>query len=189
MHTWQGFSAIFTRSGYFRLIRGGVRRPRAWLSFDVIFDVILCQPFFRRLNRWKPNRTFLARKCSYSCVKLIKLGPVFVKHYAPNICLPLNMPKVAKCCKSTIRFGLCSKFNQVIYSSSPISWQTPSSNTFREILLTIRLKCPNLQRAITPKNLKYFKKVNQVIYSSSPIGWPRFKSLAQIVFEISCWQV
>ena len=28
----------------------------------------------------------------------------------------------------------------------------------------------------------------QVIYSSSPISWPSFKPLAQIIFEISCWQ-
>ena len=31
-------------------------------------------------------------------------------------------------------------------------------------------------------------KVNQVIYSSSFISWPSFKPLAQIHFEISCWQ-
>ena len=34
----------------------------------------------------------------------------------------------------------------------------------------------------------FFLKLNQVIYSSSPISWPSFKSLAQILFEISCWQ-
>ena len=28
----------------------------------------------------------------------------------------------------------------------------------------------------------------QVIYSSSPFSWPSFKPLAQILFEISCWQ-
>ena len=33
-----------------------------------------------------------------------------------------------------------------------------------------------------------FSKFNQVIYSSSPISWPSFKSLAQIVFDINCWQ-
>ena len=32
-------------------------------------------------------------------------------------------------------------------------------------------------------------KVNQVIYPSSPISWPSFTPLAQMVFEISCWQV
>ena len=30
---------------------------------------------------------------------------------------------------------------------------------------------------------------NEVIYSSSPISWPSFKPLAQIAFEIYCWQV
>ena len=34
----------------------------------------------------------------------------------------------------------------------------------------------------------FFLKFNQVIYSSSPISWPSFKPLAQIVFEIPCWQ-
>ena len=34
----------------------------------------------------------------------------------------------------------------------------------------------------------FFLKFNQVIYSSSPISWPSFKSLAQILFKISCWQ-
>ena len=29
---------------------------------------------------------------------------------------------------------------------------------------------------------------NQVIYSPAPISWPSFKSLAQILFKISCWQ-
>ena len=33
-----------------------------------------------------------------------------------------------------------------------------------------------------------FLNFNQVIYSSSPISWPSFKPLAQILFEISCWQ-
>ena len=31
-------------------------------------------------------------------------------------------------------------------------------------------------------------KVNLVIYSSFPVSWPSFKTLAQILFEISCWQ-
>ena len=30
---------------------------------------------------------------------------------------------------------------------------------------------------------------NQVIYLSSPVSWTTLKSLAQIVFEISCWQI
>ena len=34
----------------------------------------------------------------------------------------------------------------------------------------------------------FFLNFNQVIYSSSPISWPSFKPLAQILFEISCWQ-
>ena len=35
----------------------------------------------------------------------------------------------------------------------------------------------------------FFSKFNQVINLSSPISWPSFKLLAQIVFNISCWQV
>ena len=34
-----------------------------------------------------------------------------------------------------------------------------------------------------------FVKFNKVIYSSFPISWSSFKPLAQICFEISCWQV
>ena len=69
-------------------------------------------------------------------------------------------------------------------------FQAPSSNSFRDILLT-SIKCPNFQRAITPKNKVNFLKhlFNQVIYSSSPISWPSLKPLAQILFEISCWQI
>ena len=36
---------------------------------------------------------------------------------------------------------------------------------------------------------KNISKFDQVIYSSSPISWPSFKPLAQIVSEISYWQV
>ena len=36
--------------------------------------------------------------------------------------------------------------------------------------------------------MNFFKNLIQVIYSSSPISWPSFKPLAQILFEISCWQ-
>ena len=37
-------------------------------------------------------------------------------------------------------------------------------------------------------NVTFFLKFNHVIYSSSPISWPSCKPLAQILFEISCWQ-
>ena len=65
------FSAIFACSWYFRLTRQGVRRPRAlhqdvkltlWSHFDIIL-------------RQEPYRTFLARKCSYSCVNLREIKP------------------------------------------------------------------------------------------------------------------
>ena len=45
---------------------------------------------------------------------------------------------------------------------------------------------PNLQQEIFNG---ICSNINQVLYSSSPISWPSFKPLAQIVFEISCWQV
>ena len=49
-------------------------------------------------------------------------------------------------------------------------FQAPSSNTFREILLTI-FECANLQRAITPEIFdRICSKVDRVIYSSSPIN-------------------
>ena len=51
----------------------------------------------------------------------------------------------------SLPFGLLVfKFNQVIYSSSPISW--PSFKLLSQIILQIScLKCPNFQRAITPE--------------------------------------
>ena len=54
------------------------------------------------------------------------LEPMFVKHYAPNTCLPLNMAKFRQCRISTKIIGLCRKVKQVIYSSSP--FQTASSH-------------------------------------------------------------
>ena len=62
-----------------------------------------------------------------------------------------------------------SKVKQAIYFPSPINslFQAPSSNSFRDTLLT-SLKFPNLQRATTPGRI--YSKVNQVIYSSSPIS-------------------
>ena len=58
------------------------------------------------------------------------------------------------------------------------SWSSAILN-FQDILLTT-LKCPNLQRAITPIKIDGIcSKVNQVIYSSSPISWPSFKPLAK----------
>ena len=34
----------------------------------------------------------------------------------------------------------------------------------------------------------FFFNFNQVIYSLSPISWPSFKPLAEMLFEIPCWQ-
>ena len=60
-----------------------------------------------------------------------KLEPVFVKHYASNICLPLNMAKFTQCSISIKQFGLCRKVKQVIYSSSP--FQSTSSNVVDKV--------------------------------------------------------
>ena len=66
-------------------------------------------------------------------------------------------------------------------------YQGPSSNTFRDILLT-RFHCEkNAKKAITP--LIFYgicSKVNQVIYTSTPISIPNIMALAQIVSDISC---
>ena len=153
--------------------------------------------------------------------------PVFTKHYAPqNMRAPNNCLEIIPNLQRAINQNheICSKLNQVICSSSPISWpsfkplaqtvfsksckfempkfenchnsvkklrnlfkrlsdnlliipyqrtkfQVPTSNNFREILLT-SLKCPNLQRTITPKNFDGIgSKVNQVIYLSFPVSW------------------
>ena len=52
---------------------------------------------------------------------------------------------------------ISSIFNQVINLSLPIrlnKFQAPSSNSFRDILMT-SLKCPNLQRAVTPEKFDW----------------------------------
>ena len=61
-----------------------------------------------------------------------------MKHYAPNICLPLKVAKYAKGPNS-------KKILQNLFKHST-KFQAPSSNSYRDILLT-SLKCPNLQRA------------------------------------------
>ena len=85
---------------------------------------------------------------------------VFVKHYASNICLSLNMAKFAQCRKSTKTFWTLLKRvtgNLLIIPYRLTKFQTPSSN-----LLT-RLKCP-LQRDITQEKIdKICLKVNQII--------------------------
>ena len=68
-------------------------------------------------------------------------------------------------------------------------FQPPSSNCFRDILLT-RFKCPNFQRDVTLQKIDgIHSKINQVTYSYSSISWPSFSPLAQIRLEKSCWQI
>ena len=78
--------------------------------------------------------------------------------------------------------------NLIIISNQWTEFQSHSLNIFRGILLR-SLKCQNFQRAITPEKIdRIHSKINQIIYSSSSIKCPSFKPLAQILFEISCWQ-
>ena len=95
----------------------------------------------------------------------------------------LNMAKFAQSIMPQNILDFAQKFNRLlIIPYQQTKFQTPSSD------LT-RLKCP-LQRAITQNKLdRICSKVNQVICSSYPFNWPSFMPLAQIVFEISCWQV
>ena len=112
--------------------------------------------------------------------KNVELELVFVKHYAPNICLSPNMAKfaVAKFHKKFWTLLKCLTCNLHIIPYQLTKFQATSSNSFRDILLT-SLKCPNFQRAITPQKYNdFFFYFNQVIYSSSPISWPSFKHLA-----------
>ena len=83
-------------------------------------------------------------------------------------------------------------FNQVTYSSSPISW--PSFKPLAQILFEISCRkisfwlFQNAQIFKGPwlqKNKVIFFNFNLVIYASSPISWPSFKPLSQILFEIS----
>ena len=81
---------------------------------------------------------------------------------------------------------ISSKFNQVIYryllSADLISC------SFWDILLT-SLKSQNFQRVITLRGIDEIpSQFNQIIYYLSPISLPSFRLLAQILFEISCWQ-
>ena len=59
-----------------------------------------------------------------------KYKPVFVKHYAPNICLPLNMDKFAKCRNSTKNLDLLESWsgNLFIIPYQLTKFQTPSSD-------------------------------------------------------------
>ena len=81
-----------------------------------------------------------------------ELELVFVKHYAPNICLSPNMAKfvVSKFYKKiwTLLKWLTGNLHIIPYLLT--KFQALSSNSFRDILLT-SLKCPNFQRAITPE--------------------------------------
>ena len=79
-----------------------------------------------------------------------ELELVFIKHYAPNICLS---PKYGQICSVVIPqkildFAQTLTGNLLIIPYQLTKFQVPSSNTFRDILLT-SLKCPNFQRAIS----------------------------------------
>ena len=83
--------------------------------------------------------------------------------------------------------------NLLIIPYQLTKFQAPSSNTFRDILLTRFnsdfFKMPKFSKGHYSGKIRWILlNFNQVIYSSSPISWPSFKPLAQILFEISCWQ-
>ena len=132
----------------------------------------LSEMSIQKMTSWNYYKTF------WMSVYTKILEPVFVKHYAPNICLPLNIAKFTQCRISTKIIRLSRKFKQVNYSSSP--FQTASSN------LADKVEMPFAQVHNSRKNDRICSNVNQAICSSSPISGPSFKSLAQIVFGISC---
>ena len=83
-----------------------------------------------------------------------------------------------------------TKFNQVIYSS-PLyqltKFQAPAQTGFE--ISCWQFKMLKFSKGHNSgKNWPNSFKSNSDIYSSSPISWPSFKPLAQILFEISCWQ-
>ena len=107
----------------------------------------------------------------YTFVASFKFELVFIKDYAPNNCLSPNMAEFAVSYLHKKFWTLLKRLtgNLHIIPYQLTKFQVPSSNNFRDILLT-SLKWPNFQRAI--------------IYSSSPISWPSFKPLAQIIWDI-----
>ena len=87
--------------------------------------------------------------------------------------------------------GISSKFNQVLYSASPISWPSlkllTQIHSFRD--LADKFKMSKFSKGHNSGKIsRIHSKVNQITFSSSSISWPSFKPLAQIFFEISCWQ-
>ena len=112
---------------------------------------------------------------------MYELGVVFMKNYAPNTCLPLTIAlKWFQIWTPEKNDRICSKVNQVIYSSSPISW--PSFKPLAQIVF--KIACWQVPNFLTPEKFDGIcSKVNPVIYSFSPISWPSFKPLAQICFK------
>ena len=80
--------------------------------------------------------------------------------------------------------------NQVIYSSSYqlTKFQAPRLNSFLDILLT-HLKCPNFQRAITPKLIKWFFKILSGNLFNIPYQLTKFQAPSSNVFEILRYMV
>ena len=93
-------------------------------SYTLLFFLFinLSEMSIQKMTSWN----YLNDKKFWMSIYTKILESVFVKHYAPNICLPLIMAKFAQCRTSTKIIGLCRKIKQVMYSSS--SFQTASSN-------------------------------------------------------------
>ena len=132
-----------------------------------------------------------------------------MKHYAPNICLPLKTTcKMANLCSIPFEESPCRKkeiihsniyrilpkVNQVIYTLDTICM--PNIMTLAQAVLQIFsskgplwVKCLSLKRGIIQSNFaRIFRKVNQVIYIMYPNCVPDIMILAQAVLQVFCSQ-
>ena len=152
-----------------------VHRCLSWqlMLIPSIFDKIFRPLKFCGVNSDLPSMLFYYSK--------IPIESPYLKQFLRYLGDKFKKPKFSKDHTSKKNWWNLFKSlsgNLLIILYQLTNFQTSSSNTFREILLT-SLKCPNLQRAITPELIDWIcSKVNQVTYSSSPTSWPSLKSLA-----------
>ena len=125
--------------------------------------------------------------------KLIaKLEQVFMKHHAPNICLPLLKDNLETRCQSRKRgivqsnfYGNLPKIPQVIYTLDTKC--VPNIMILAHAVLqifcwqgSIGLQCVSWKRELIQLNIyRILSKVNQIIYTLDKICVPNIMVLAQ----------
>ena len=119
------------------------------------------------------------RKAKHNCHrnqsgKQLQIDLMFMKHYAPNRCLYINVAKLRTGVGSAETsyqklFFLFSPINLLIILYQLTKFEAPSCYSFRYIMNTI-IQSPNLQREIIRKKYNFFLNFHQLISSSSSIS-------------------